>query len=50
MQNLLPEHSLIRKKMIQFWIDEFVTQSQVPISTNHGVTFQIKNQGQFWDL
>jgi len=36
--------------MIQFWINEFVAHSQIPISGNHGALFQIKGQGQFWDL
>jgi len=42
MQNLLLEHPLIRKKMIQFWIDESVAHSQIPIFGNHGVLFSNK--------
>jgi len=33
--------------MIQFWIDESLEHSQIPISSNHGALFQIKGQGQF---
>ena len=50
MQNLLSKHPLIRKKMIQFQIDESVAHSQILISGNHGALFQIKGQGQFQDL
>jgi len=51
MQNLFLEHSIIwKKKRIQFWIDESVAHSQIPIFGNHGVLFQIKGQGQFRDL
>jgi len=50
MQNLLPEHLLSRKKMIQFRIDESVSHFQIPISSNHGALFQITDQGQFQDL
>jgi len=38
------------KKNIQFWIDESVDHSQIPISGNHGALFQIKGQGQFRNL
>jgi len=31
------------KKNIQFWIDESVAHSQILISGNHGVLFQIKD-------
>jgi len=36
--------------MIQFWIDESVVYSQILISGNYDVLFQIKSQGQFRDL
>jgi len=49
MQNLLPEHSLIQKK-IQFWIDESIAHSQILIFGNHSALFQIKGQSQFRDL
>jgi len=51
MLKLLSEHPLIqKKKMIQFRIDESVAYSQIPICDNHSALFQIKGQGQFWDL
>jgi len=37
-------------KNIQFWIDESVTHSQIPIFSNHSALFRIKGQGQFRDL
>jgi len=36
--------------MIQFWINESVSYSQIPISGKHGALFQIKGQDQSRDL
>jgi len=36
--------------MIHFQIDESIAHSQIPISSNHGVLFQIKRQCQFRNL
>jgi len=33
------------EKNIQFWIDESVAHSQIPISDNHNALFQIKDLG-----
>jgi len=50
MKNYFQNTPSSRKKKIQFRIFESIAYFQIPISSNHGALFQMKNQGQFQDL